>query len=90
MSAVERISNYLNARAKIRQFDQAYIHWINECADSEAVLQTSDIVELLQQRAELLESLKGLVESYTNPESGEVDRKLSMLDAQKIIESANQ
>lgn len=56
--SVKRVERYLAARKKLRQLDQAWIHWINEGDKSEAELRTEDITSLLEQRAQLLEALK--------------------------------
>lgn len=66
--AVQRISRYLEARKKMRKLDRAWIHWINQVDGSEADLRAEDIASLLQQRADLLEALKGslkLLEEHT-------------------------
>lgn len=68
--AVSRVERYLNERAKHRNLEKAYIHWINAGASSEAVLRSEDIVEVLKQRAELLEALKELSDLMDDVRSG--------------------
>ena len=46
------------------------------------------VQRLIQQRAELLEALKGMKDAFCNPESGEMDKRLAVQDMNIAITKA--
>lgn len=57
------------------------------CIEQDLPVTASYVNEIVKQRSELLYALQGILETYLDPESGEIDRRLAITDARAAIEN---
>lgn len=64
--------------------------WRDLCGDKLIYQMLVEHKQALEQRAELLEALKGMKDAFCNPESGEMDKRLAVQDMNIAITKAEE